>query len=260
MRCFDFNHAFKVFGGTYAASTNTALAVYCFDELEYTNWVSTGENNDSTISWVERNFGGNRTFNRIFIKDTNIIAPYFKYYNGASWIQPTQTLISDIGTDNHLIELAVDLTTDLIRVYGGATIVGDAEKTVEGIYTFEELGALNIPPAMIQPYRVKEQSKHVLDNAKKMYINRGKAWEITLTFKAHVGQADVTLIETMVTRDMEFYIWINDNGNSYMNQKFAPYRFTDVIKVSVDKGDNPEYYNNLFFSGMNDKIKLVEVV
>lgn len=259
MRFFDFNVAYKVFGGTYTASSETANSVFCFDELKYTRWTSSGENSDATEIYVERDFGSARDFDCIFIVGTNIKAPYVKAWNGSSWITPTQTLQSATDLTSHRACFATTQNYQKIRIYGGATIVANAEKQITEIMAFENIGAFNIHPADVQVKRIKVRSKHELDDARYMAFNRGTRFEFTLSLKAHVGQADIDLMETLIDRDMEFYIWINDNQETIFNQKMSPFKFKDVIKVMVDKGDNPEYYKNIFYSGVDNKIPLIEV-
>ena len=54
-------------------------------------------------------------------------------------------------------------------------------------------------------------------------------------------------------------MWLNDNEEQYMNQISPPFDFGSMLKMSIVKGDQPTYYKNLFFSGIDNKLKMVEV-
>ena len=260
MRFFDYNYAFKTFGGTFSASSNITAATYAFDELVYTRWSSVGENSDATASYVERNFGAIRTFTSIFLREHNFKTPIAKYWDGAAWQLITGVVIQNSTDLAHSYLKFPSISTLAIRIYNSPTLVANAEKMVNEIMVFDEIGALVIPSADIDPKRVKTQINHELDNAKYMKLNRGTRWEITLKFKAHIGLNDINLLRTLATRDAEFYLWINDNSEGDMSYLFEPFMFKDIYKLSIDKGDNPGYYKNMWFSGMDNQFKLVEVV
>ena len=260
MRFFDYNYAFKTFGGTFSASSNATAAQYSFDELVYTRWSSVAENSDATASYIERNFGAIRTFTSIFIREHNLSAPVAKYWDGANWQTVTGVVIQNSTDLKHSYLKFPSISTQAIRIYGSATLVANSEKMINEVMVFDEIGALVIPSADIDPKRIKTQINHELDNAKYMKLNRGKRWEITLKFKAHIGVNDINLLRTIADRDAEFYLWINDNAEAGMPYPFEPFMFKDIYKVSLDKGDNPGYYKNCWYSGMDNQFKLIEVV
>lgn len=259
MRFFDFNYAFKAFDCVYDASSNVALADSAFDELDRYKWLSSGEGTDGNAIYLECDFGTPRDVDRFMIRGTNLDDGDIEYWNGSSFVTVGATPIKSADGTNYFFELSAPLNFTKFRVVGSNTITADEEKEVQEVYAFEELGQLVIPPAAIKTKRIKEQDKHKLDNAKYYIFTRGTRWEIDLQFKAHVGQADIDLINSIIERDLEFYVWINDNEEQYMNQVQKPFDFGSTLKMSIVKGDQPTYYKNLFFSGVNNKFKMVEV-
>jgi len=258
MRFFDINYALKQFPGTSAASSQSANAAACFDGLNYTCWISNEEGTDGDAIYIERDFINAKTFNRVFVKDTNILNISLEYWTGVAWAALTASAVKSQDNRNILFEFTSQ-NIPKIRIIGSNTIVADEEKEIQEILCFSEIGRLIIPPANIKPKRNKKQDSHQLENSKLFIFNRGRNISIELNFKSHVGQADIDLLNILFNRDAEFYIWINDNEEQYMTQKASPFRFEDVLKVSILKGDSPSYYKNLFFSGINNKIILVEV-
>ena len=258
MRFFDINYGLNKFPGTATASSQSENASSCFDNLTYTSWLSNGEDTDGDAVYVERDLLTSKAINRIMVIGTNISDISLEYHNGSIFTALSATEIKSADNTNVLFEFT-DPSASRYRIIGEDTIITNEEKEIQEIYMFQELGQLTIPPNDIKPKRIIEQSKHKLINAKNFYFNIGRRWEIDLKFKAHLGQTDIDLIESLILRDLEFHAWINDDEESVMLQKMEPFRFKDILKVAVDKGSSPSYYNNLFFSGVNETFKLVEV-
>jgi hypothetical protein len=257
MRFFDINYALKQFPGTSAASSQSANAAACFDGLDYTRWISNEEDTDGDAIYVERDFINAKTFNKIFIKDTNILNISLKRWTGAAWVALATSAIKSQDSKHVLFEFATQ-SIPKIRIIGSNTIAANEEKEIQEVFCFSEIGRLIIPPADIKSKRNKKQDSHQLENSKYFIFNRGRNISIDLNFKSHLGQTDIDLLGGLFNRDTEFYVWINDNEEQYMVQKTSPFRFEDVLKMSLSKGDSPSYYKNLFFSGINNKIRMVE--
>lgn len=258
MRFFDLNVAHKSFPGTYDAISESANAESCFDGLNYTFWSSNGYDSDASPIWLERDFGSPQIINRVFVQDTNIEDIYLRYWNGSFWATISANNKKSVDHRSVLFYFA-DLAVSKFRIIGTHTITANEEKVIGSVFAFTEIGELNIPPSGITAKRVKEQDNHKLISGKSFIFNRGRRWEISLTLKAHVGQDDISLLESLVKRDNEFHVWINNDTEASMAQIVEPYGFKDMIKVSVAGGDNPNYYKNLFFSGVANTFLMTEV-
>jgi hypothetical protein len=258
MRFFDINIAHIGFPGTYTAICESANADSCFDELDYTLWSSNEYDDDDLSVWVERDFLLPKSINRVFVKDTNIQDIILEHWNGSAWIATETTVYKSVDLQNIFFEFD-DLTVSKIRVTGSHTLVANQEKNIGNIFVFTELGKLNIPPADINAKRIKEQDIYKLINGKKITFNKGGRWEIDLIFQAHIGQSDIDILNSLVIRDCNFFIWINDNTEAAMRQIVEPYAFKNLLKVSVMNGDSPNYYKNIWVSGMSNKISMAEV-
>ena len=55
-------------------------------------------------------------------------------------------------------------------------------------------------------------------------------------------------------------IFLNDNSEDVQVMALDPFRFGDIQKVAVMRDYKVKYTKNLFFSGMDLKLKLTEVV
>lgn len=259
MRFFDLNIANISFPGTYSAICESANSDSCFDGLDYTYWSSNGYADDDLPIWVERDFNSPQIIDRVFIQDTNMSDISLQYWTGSVWA----TVLSTLQKSNDLrsvLFLFASLTTTKIRIVGSHTLLtADQEKILGSVFAFSEIGQLAIPTSGIQTKRGKDQDNHKLVSGKSFIFNRGRHWEIELSTQAHIGQEDIDLLQNIVKRDNDFYIWLNDNTEASMNQIVEPYAFKNILKVSVFGGENPTYYKNIWISGMTNKITLIEV-
>lgn len=258
IRFFDIDYAFKAFEGTISASSG--VPENAFDQSVKTFWQSIGENTDGNAIYIERDFQATRSINRIFLRQSNVLDVSFEYWNGSAYVAlPILTTTTSADGLNKLFEFAA-VSTQKIKLLGSTTVVPNQEKKIYDAYYFTELGQLTNPPAEIKSAYVTDQIKHQMDNAKYFIARRGSRWEIELGFNVHVTQADITLIEMLAQRTSEFFIWLNNGNETDFSYKFSPFKFEDLIKVSPDGKFTPEFYKNLFFSGVSFGIKLLEVV
>lgn len=258
MRFFDINYGLKTFPGTSSASSQSGNAIACFDGLEYTRWISNEENTDGDATYVERDFINAKTLDRIFVIGTNILDISVEYWTGSAWAALSTSETKSQNNQHVLFEFTKQ-SLEKIRIVGSNTIIADQEKEINEIYCFTEIGRMVIPPAKIKAIRGKKQDLHQLENSKYFIFNRGRNKGIEINLKSHIGQDDIDLLNLLFERDIHFYVWINDKEEEYMEQAISPYRFQDVIKVGIVKGDSPNYYKNLFYSGVDNKIKMIEV-
>jgi len=258
IRFFDTDFAFKAFGGTFTASSG--VPDNAFDQDFATYWQSTGEGTDGNAVFIERDFLTPRTLSRIFVRVSNISDITFEYWNGTIYVPLTILTTTDSADGfSHFYTFAA-ISTQKIRINGSNTIVPNEEKQIYDLYYFNEIGELQNPPDGIDPKYNKEQIKHKMDNGKFFIINTGSSWEIKLDFKAFPDQADISLIETLAQRQTEFFIWLNNGNETDFTYKFSPFKFSDLIKVSVDGDFDPKYHGNFFFSGVDFSLKMIEVV
>lgn len=258
---FDFNFALQEFLGTVTVSSNDASKWLAFDGRKDTRWRSSGEGTDGNAISIERDFETNRDIKAFFVYNTNIDNIAFEYYDG-SWhniTDPTNATITKSADGKYVYILLNSKTTmSSIRISGSNTIIANNEKEVYGIYAFDLIGTLEFP---IDPNPTENLNQTIFEkeDSKNSIITKGESWDFSLSVKSHINQNDIDLLETLKNRDTEFYIWINAGVEGQFDYVFEPYRFRDIYKVARVRGGNPSLTKNLYWTGLNDSIRLVEV-
>jgi len=249
-------------GGTAAASSSNANAIFAFDGLATTKWLSTGEGTDGNQVTLEMDYSANKQIEAFYIYNTNISDVEAQYWNGSAWVTADSS-IATITKSTDLryifIKLTSGVTTTKVRLAGTNTISANSEKSVSQFLTFTELGQFEYFPKLktkIEP----SQNTFKTDSGKYFVIERGEAFTAELIFKSHVNQNDITLLTTLLERKDTFYIWPCGGDTTIFTYSFKPYRFKDIFKVAIVGVNTPELTKNYYKAGLNTKLRLLEVV
>ena len=258
---FDFNYALQEFQGDVSVSSNDETKWLAFDGNKNTRWQSSGEDTDGNAVFIERDFETNREIKALFIYNTNILNIAFEFYDG-SWNNITDGVNATITktADNKYIYVLLDAKTTMsrIRISGSNTIVTNEEKYVFDVYAFDLIGTLEYP---IDPNPTEQVNETIFkkEDSKNIVITKGNSFDFSLAIKSHINQNDIDLLETLKDRATEFYIWINAGVEGQFDYSFEPYRFRDIYKVARVRGGSPSLTKNLYWTGLNDALRLIEV-
>lgn len=256
----DFNE--NQFNGTATASSQVANAIFAFDGLQGTRWISSGENTDGDDVFLEMDYGFNRAINAFFVYNSNIEDIEVQYHDGANWVTANSsiaTIVKSTDLYHYFVKLNSEVTTQKVRVAGSDTIVADQEKYVTLFNAFSEIGQFEYFPDFSPNINSKQETFATTDG-RGFVIERGEQFSAQINFKSHVNQNDITLAETLIDRKAPFFIWPCGGDESLFTYKFKPFRFQDIFKVAIVGGSSPEYTRNYYKSGYNNKINLIEVV
>jgi hypothetical protein len=255
----DFNNFAK--GGTISATSNDALKDNAFDNSKITRWVSSGEGTDGNQVTLERGWSASKSFDAIYIRDTNIGNIEFAYFIGAAYTNidsGNATIISSADGSHWYIRMNTRTTCDGIRVRGNTSIPANKEKYIGDIYTFQVIGqfegymenSTNIDP---------NQKIEKLLSGKNVVIEKGEGFSTKLNFKAHNSQADIDLITEIAESKAPFFLWMCGGDVSQFKYISPPFRFKDIFKCSVFKGRKLSLPDNFYGLGFDSTIQFVEV-
>lgn len=262
LRFFGIDYNNNQFDGTPDASSQAGNALFAFDGLTVTRWISNGENTDGNGVYLEMNYGFNRTVNSFYVYNTNISDVKVQYWNGASFTDLTSsnaTIVKSLDGNYLFVKSNSDLTTSKVRVVGSNTITANQEKYVTLFYAFIELGQFKYFPGFTPTFTSSQNVFQVTDG-RSFIIERGESFSAQINFASHVLQTDIDLAQTLFSYKQPFFIWPNGGDESIFRFKFRPYRFQDIYRVSVVGTSNPFLTNNFYRAGYNDTMNLVEVV
>lgn len=256
IKFFGFNYCGSGYSPTLNVSSGTNTMAYPTDNLRYTRWSTSGQSTDGIdVHWA-CDFGAPRTIDTVFVYQTNISNLQAVYGTGDT---PFPGCVSTKSIDGmHYYISCTPVITDRIKIIGSTTITANQEKYINEIYAFAELGQFEYP-VQLKAKKIKAQVDLKLEIGKHFIINKGSALEGQLVFKSHVNQNDIDLYTQLVERDSEFHMWPCGGVETQFAYKFWPYRFDDIFKVSVVKDITPTFTKNLYKTGLNDTLDIVEV-
>jgi len=256
IKFFGFNYCGSGYVPTVTVSSGTNTMSYPTDNLRYTRWSTIGENTDGDNVFWACDFGAPRTIDSSFVYQTNISNLQMVYGTGDT---PVPNCVTTKSTDGMYYGFSYDsIITDRIKYIGSTTITANQEKYINEVYAFAELGQFEYP-VQLKAKNIKSQVDLKLEIGKHFVINKGNALEGQLVFKSHVNQNDIDLYTSLWERDSEFHMWPCGGDETQFAYKFWPYRFQDIFKVSIIKDITPTYTKNIYKTGLNDTLDIVEV-
>ena len=257
MRFFDTNVLYTIFGNTINESSGAGSLA--FGEATRYGWTSDGEDTDGNNAHIENILTESASIDRIFVKNSNIDDLTIEVDIGSGYVSLSyNNLISNSAGTSHLYILNTPILLEKIKISGDNTIVANQEKSIKQVYAFMELGRLSDFDD-ITPVRERVQKINKLQAGKVDVIDFGKHFSFKLKLKAHYKESDNDVINMLLQRDVPMFIWINGDTESIMTMYQEPFRFPDLYKISIIKPDKPKFAKNLFFSGFDDSINMVEV-
>lgn len=263
LRFFSTNYAEIQFGGTITVSSGDTTKEFAFDGLPGTRWITNGEGTDGNAVSLEMDFGFNRTIDSLYVYHTNISDIVLSYWNGASYTtinSGNATIIKDTTNQFVFVKLNAPVDTQKVKVTGSNTITTNQEKFVTQLMAFSEIGQFEYFPDF-DPEIEPEQNVFKTTDGRGFVIERGEAFSAKVTFKSHVNQNDIDLAEELYARKEPFFIWPHGGDeDGIFRFSFRPYRFQDIIKVTVIGKRSPQFSKNYYKSGFNDVMNLIEVV
>lgn len=263
LRFFGTNYAELKFGGTITASSADTTKTFAFDGLPGTRWITNGEGTDGNAISLEMDFGFNRTIDCLYVYNTNISDIVLSYWNGSSYTainSGNATIIKDSTHQYIFAKLNVSVDTQKIKITGSNTITANQEKYVTQFMAFSELGQFQYFPEF-EPQIEHKQNVFETTDGRAVVIERGESFSAKISFKSHVNQDDITLVEALIVRREPFFIWPHGGDqDGIFRFSFRPFRFQDIIKVTIVGPSKPSFTKNYYRAGYNNVINIVEAV
>lgn len=124
------------------------------------------------------------------------------------------------------------------------------------IGTFSNSGLFQVNPTI----DFNERQETNITN--RVFIEKGiETFSCTLSAPYIALQADLDIIETMKNSQEDFIVWIcgGGYGSDFARLEQKPYRLQDIYRMQVVGSSSANFYNNSYFTGIVDSLRLVEV-
>lgn len=253
IKFFSDDNAVINLGGTATASSSTEDAAEAFNGSRTFGWISDGENNDSTTSYLQRTFTADMYGDTIVIANHNLKPPFTVKINGTSLVN------YDIQTARGFSVVSFPYRDDItsIRIEAKATTTANEEKRIGEVMLLTTLGQFQ-QPQELKNTRTREQGDLKLQNGKHFIFNCGQAWSFSIDVFS-LSQHDIDLLATLQDMGTPFHMWPCGGNETQFKYRFQPFLFNDFFKVAFSGNGKPNLKDNLYWTGLRDSVKLVEV-
>lgn len=240
-------------GGSATASSASSDAVDAFNGNKSFGWISSGENSDSTTSYIQRTFSAPLYGDTIVIANHNLRPPFTVKINGTALSHYTPQTARNFS----VISFPYRADIESIKIEAAATMTANEEKRIGEIMLLSHIGQFQHPQELKNTLN-REQGDLKLQNGKHFIFNCGKSWTFAIDIFA-LAQEDIELLSKLQDLGTPFYIWPCGGDETQFAYKFRPFLFDDFIKVSFSGAGKPNLKDNLYWTGLRDRVKLVEV-
>lgn len=252
IKFFEENVAQINLGGTATASSAADDAAEAFNGSRAFGWESYGEAEDGQTAYLERDFGTVLYGDTLIIANHNLRSFNLKI-NGEYFSQ--YSVQTQRGFSLVSFPYREDIRT--LRIEAAATLEPGAEKRVGEVMLLRAAGQFE-QPQELKNTLTREQGDLKLQNGKHFIFNCGRAWTFSIDVFS-LSQEDIELLQKLQELGTPFYIWPCGGDESQFEYHFEPFRFCDFYKVSFSGNAKPNLKDNMYWSGLRDSIKLVEV-
>lgn len=239
-------------------SSGSTLLDRLRDRRFQTQWSSIGSN-DTITETLTVDFGTTKFIDYIQLLNFNWKEFTIKYDVASIPTDFSVPINETVNTDeNKIYNNFTGVNTTKVYITITKTIIANKQKAIGELIISQVLGTLiGYPDANLKIDKNKIIKKMLRGRIK--VVDRDETESIELAFKTYPVDADMILIESLWVRTNPFYILLSGNAESDFTYLRRGWRNQDIKLVAITGDYDPNYYKNLYFSGVEFKINFQEV-
>lgn len=274
IKFFDKSKSLGVDGATITASSGDSSADYALDRNAATYWRSVGSL-DVTTETITVTFSSSKTFNRLFLLDTNFKDFNIKYDVSGVWTHFSSVYGLD-GSKANITETAfsdstayyefASVTTTSIQINVLKSQVVDAQKYVSQIICTQEIGTFAGYPD-IKSLDFDRNSKVNKTSGGRYLVQKGdETAGFELNFKSYPSSSeyspDIDLVMELQDSEDPFLVWLcgGRRGTNYFRYTLRGFRLKDLFQMQITKPMKLDYSQNVYVNSLNASIALEESI
>lgn len=228
------------------------------DRRFQTQWSSIGSN-DTITETLTIDFGTTKTVDYIQLLNMNWKEFTIKYDVTGTPTDFSIPINETVNIDeNKIYNNFTGVNTTKIYITITKTIIVNQQKAIGELIISQVLGTLIGYPSTTLKLNKNKIIKKMLRGRIKV-VDRDETTTISLQFKTYPIDADMILIESLWERTNPFYILLSGNSESDFTYLRRGWRDEDMKLVAIVGDYDPNYYKNLYFSGVDFSIDFQEV-
>lgn len=245
---------------TVTASEAPEFVYYLRDRSNATGWMTTGSL-DANNTTIDFEITDAKDFTDILLVRHNFKAYAIQYWSPIAGayvdFSPAIHVVNGPGgTTRHSFEPA---STRKIRLVIQGTVTPNDEKSMRQFIATELIATLNAWPVIKDPVSSRNKIKSTMLSGKRSIRENAGGFSVSLEVAIWRDEADLAAVERLYFANESFLTWLCGGDEGQFSSPRIGYRLEDLFLTKCENEYEPEWYRGLYQSGLNLKVKLVEV-
>lgn len=247
-----------------ATSTGSTLTNLMLNRDNESGWSTTGST-DAANTQLDLTFTDVFQFDSIIIAGHNFDSFTLQYYDEDTMSYTDfSTAVNESGvtTDTFYAEFT-SVNSSRLRLIITATQTANADKKISQFIVTRKIktGQLEGWPVVSNSELDLQKKALTTISGKSKITRRVGAFSCNLDFKRWPSEADMDLIEELhFFHPNGFLFWPSGGDETQFSYKRINYRAKDIFLCGIDSEWQPTWYKGLYKTGLDMKVKLIEVI
>ncbi len=239
-----------------ATSTGLEFVPLMRNRSNDSGW-STTDSTDSGNTTIEIDFVDVREFDRILVVGHNLKTFTIKYWDGASWVNFSNTISETTNTSTTNFYQFTKVFSSGVQIIITGTQTANEDKFIKQLIITEAVGEFISQP-YIKPI-IDRDRKTTKFLSGKSFVSKSKGGvSFSLSIDSVSNENDLSLAETIFNSYDGNLIWLSGGDISQYETQRTTYKLEDIYLMLCANEYQPEWVGGFYKNGMDIDLKLVE--
>lgn len=244
---------------TATATEASDLALYVLNRSNFTGWMTT-DSVDANNTELEINLNDFKSVTDLILLKHNFKAFTIQWWDGLAWNNFTPAINETNNTsDNNYYEFSSVLASKFKVTITGTQVANDDKYLAQFIVT-EKIGQLAGWPVIKNALHSRNKVLSKTLSGKQHVAENVGAFAIDLSVVEWKSDADLTLVETLYSKNEGFLVWLCGGDETQFSSIRQGYRFEDLYLMKTTNDYAPNWVAGMYKRGLKIDIKLSEVI
>jgi len=221
-------------------------------------WATT-DSTDAANTTIEVNTGDHESIDTIILIGHNFKS-FTIQYEDAGW-QDFSTVISETTNSDSTTEFNfTEVSTSKIKLIITGCQTVDEDKVLKQLLILKTMRQLEAFPEIKKPSHSTNRKISKMLSGKSNFVSQVGGFKVDLKLKYWNNDADLTAIEQIYVNRLPVLVWLCGGDEDQFQFKRIGYRKEDIYLMRPANDYIPQWYSNIYTTGIDINIKLVEVV
>lgn len=241
------------------ASQGATTARYALNRNNYSAWLTTASM-DADNTTLEVNFGEEQDISSIVLIEHNFKSFKVEYWNGAAYVaMPTPIDVTNSQETTSWFQFQKTKTEKLKLTVRGTKTANQDKQLFQFIAT-NKIGQFEGWPKINNPVHTRNRKINKMLSGKSSITENLGAFSFDIAVPNWRSDVDLTILERLYNYGDAFLVWLCGGDESQFSSQRTGYRRQDFYLMRCANDYEPEWAGGIYSSGLNIKVKFVEVV